>query len=81
MVVKLCVFSMLFARVAELKCKDPWSYIRRTLSTLQATEFHTPQNQFSQRNEPTSELVKILKSPDIPMPKTVLDIKTAPSET
>ena len=79
--VKLCVFSLLIERVAELKCKQPWPQIRRSLSTLQATEFHTPKNQFFQRNEPTSELIRILKSLKIPMPKTILDIKSAPSKT
>jgi len=73
--VKLCVFSLLIERVAELKCKQPWPHIRRTLSTLQATEFYTPKNQFFQRNEPSAELVLTLKSLDIPMPKAVLDIK------
>jgi len=73
--VKLCVFSLLIERVAELKCKQPWPHIRRTLSTLQATEFHTPKNQFFQRNEPSAELVRTLKSLEIPIPKTVLDIK------
>jgi transposase len=79
--VKLCVFALLIERVAELKCKQPWSQIRRTLSTLQATEFHTQKNQFFQRNEPSLELVRILKSLGIPMPKAVMDIKSAPSET
>jgi transposase len=79
--VKLCVFSLLIERVAELECKQPWSHIQRTLSTLQATEFQTKKNQFFQRNEPASELVTILKSLKIPMPKTVLDVKSAPSET
>lgn len=73
--VKLCVFSLLIERVAELKCKQPWPHIRRTLSTLQATEFHTSQNQFFQRNQPSAELVRTLKSLGIPMPKAVLDIK------
>jgi len=77
--VKLCVFSLLIERVAELKCKQPWSNIRRTLSTLQATEFHTPKNQFFQCNELSSELVRTLKSLEIPMPKAVLDIQSAPS--
>src|SRR5271157_3754573 len=79
--VKLCVFSLLIERVAELKCKQPWPRIRRTLSTLQATEFHTQKNQFFQRNEPSSELVKTLKSLEIPMPKTIPDIKSTPSGT
>lgn len=79
--VKLCVFSLLIERVAELECKQPWSHIQRTLSTLQATEFQTKKNQFFQRNEPTPELVSILKSLKIPIPKTILDIKSAPSET
>ena len=38
--VKLCVFSLLIERVAELKCKQPWPYIRRILPTLQATSSH-----------------------------------------
>jgi transposase len=78
--VKLCVFSLLIERVAEIKCKQPWSHIRGMLSSLKATEFHTPQNHFFQRNEPTPELVQTLKSLKIPMPKAVLDIKSAPSQ-
>ena len=78
--VKLCVFSLLIERVAELQCKQPWPNIRRTLSTLQATEFHTQKNQFFQRNEPARELVRTLKSLEIPMPKAVLDIQSAPSQ-
>jgi transposase len=79
--VKLCVFSLLIERVAELECKQPWSHIQRTLSTLQATEFHTPQNLFFQRNEPTSELAGILKSLKISIPKAILDVKSIPSKT
>ena len=79
--VKLCVFSLLIERVAELKCNQPWPNIQRTLSTLQATEFNTPQNQFFQRNEPTRELVLTLKSLNIPIHKPVLDIKSAPSQS
>ncbi|MGO9370907.1 MAG: IS1634 family transposase [Syntrophobacteraceae bacterium] len=77
--VKLCVFALLIERVAELKCKQPWPNIQRTLSTLQSTEFHTQKNQFFQRNEPSSELVRTLKSLEIPMPKVVLDIQSASS--
>jgi len=79
--VKLCVFSLLIERVVELECKRPWPHVQRTLSTLQATEFQTEKNLFFQRNEPASELVSILKSLKIPIPKTVLDIKSAPSKT
>jgi len=79
--VKLCVFALLIERVAELRCKQPWPHIRRTLSTLQATEFHTPKNQFFQRNEPSPELVRVLKCLEIPMHKAVLDIKSTPSHT
>jgi hypothetical protein len=78
--VKLCVFSLLIERVAELECKKPWTHIERTLSTLQATEFHTPKNQFFQRKEPSIELVRTLKSLNITMPKTILDIKSAAFE-
>jgi hypothetical protein len=60
--VKLCVFSLLMERVAELECKQPWSRIQRTLSTLQATGFQTPKTLFFERNQPSSELVSILES-------------------
>jgi hypothetical protein len=79
--VKLCVFSLLIERAAELECKQPWSRIQETLSTLQATEFQTPKNLFFQRNQASSELVLILKSLKIPVHKTILEIKSAPSET
>jgi hypothetical protein len=78
--VKLCVFALLIERVAELRSKQPWSQMRTTLATLQATEFHTPKNQFFQRNEPTPGLARLLKSLEIPMPKAVLDVKSVASE-
>lgn len=79
--VKLCVFALLIERAAELKCKKPWPRIKHILATLQATEFHTPQNQFFRRNEASPELVKTLKSLDISIPKVVLDIQSAESRT
>jgi len=79
--VKLCVFALLIERAAELKCKQPWPRIKQILTTLQASEFHTPKNQFFQRNEASTELVKTLKSLDISMPKVVLDIQFAGPQT
>jgi transposase len=79
--VKLCVFALLIERAAELKCKQPWPRIRQNLSTLQASEFHTPQNHFFRRNEACTELVKTLKYLEISMPKVVLDIQFAGSQT
>jgi transposase len=75
--VKICVFALLIERVAELKCNQPWSRIKQTLSTLQVSEFHTPKFQFFQRNEPAPELVKMFKSIEISMPKTVLHISAS----
>ena len=72
--VKLCVFALLIERVAEFKCKEPWSRISRALKTLQASEFETPNHQFFQRNEASPELGRILKSLEIPMPKVVLKV-------
>jgi transposase len=77
--IKLCVFALLIERVAELKCKQPWPQIKRTLATLQASEFHTPNYQFFQRNEPSSELLRILKSLEIPVPKVALNFQSTPS--
>jgi transposase len=79
--VKLCVFALLIERVAELQCKQSWSRINRSLSTLQVSEFQTPNHQFFQRNEASPELVKTLKSLDIPMPKLVLNVSDGASNT
>jgi len=77
--IKLCVFALLIERVAELKCKEPWPQIKQALATLQATEFHTPKFRFFQRNEPSAELLRKLKSLEIPMPKTVLNLQSTTS--
>ena len=55
--------------------------IRDDLSTLQATEFQTPNFQFFQRNEPSQNLLSTLKSLEIPMPKVVLNINSTTTET
>jgi hypothetical protein len=78
---KLPVTALLIERVAELKCKEPWSRIGRALKTLQLSEFRTPENQFFQRNEASQELGRILKSLEIPMPKVVLNVSSATADT
>lgn len=78
--VKICVFALLIERACELKCRRPWPQIKRVLSTLQATEFHTPNFQFFQRNEPTAEVGRILKSIGISLPKAILDLQSTPTE-
>jgi len=77
--VKICVFALLIERVAELACKQPWTKTKQTLATLQASEFHTPKNQFFQCNEVSSELLTILKSLEIPRPKIVLNVQSRAS--
>jgi transposase len=77
--VKICVFALLIERVVELTCKQPWTKIRQTLATLQASEFHTPKNQFFQCNEASPELLSVLKSLDIPRPKVVLNVQSRAS--
>lgn len=78
--VKVCVFALLIERAVELKCKQPWPQIRRTLATLQASEFHTPKNQFFQINEASPELLRVLKSLEIPRPKIVLNLQSRTSK-
>jgi transposase len=79
--IKICVLALLLARVAERHCQLPWERIRDDLSTLQATEFQTPNFQFFQRNEPSQNLLSTLKSLEIPMPKVVLNIIPTTTET
>jgi transposase len=79
--VKLCVFALLIERVAELWCKKPWPVIKRTLATLQASEFHTPKNQFFQCNEASHDVLNILKCLEISRPKLVLKLQSLTSDT
>lgn len=79
--VKLCVFALLIERVAELRCKKPWPQIKRTLATLQASEFHTPKNHFFQCNEASRDLLNVLKCLEISRPKLVLNLQSLTSNT
>ncbi len=79
--IKICVLALLLARAAELKCNLPWPRIKEDLSSLQATEFHTPDHRFFQRNEPSKNLLATLKSLEIPLPKVVLDITSHTTDT
>lgn len=72
--VKICVLGLLIERVAELECQQPWSHLQRVLGSLQVTEFHTSSYHFFQRNEPSSELLNLLKKLGIPLPTSVLGI-------
>jgi transposase len=78
--VKICVFALLIERVAELQCKQPWSKLRRTLATLQTSEFQTKNNQFFQCNEASPELPGLFKSIEIPRPKIVLNLQSTTSK-
>ncbi len=72
--IKICVLALLLARVAERQCQLPWRRIREDLGTLQVTEFQASNFRFFQRHEPTENLLSILKSFEISMPKPVLSI-------
>jgi transposase len=79
--IKICVLALLLARAAERQCQLPWERIKDDLSSLQATEFQTPQFQFFQRNEPSQNLLSTLKSLEIPIPKVVLNINPINTKT
>ena len=79
--IKICVLALLLARAAERQCQLPWERIKDDLSSLQATEFQTPQFQFFQRNEPSQNLLSTFKSLEISMPKVVLNINPLTTET
>ena len=72
--VKICVLALLIERIAEHTCEKPWSRIRHHLRTLQATNFHTKEFCFFQRNQPSKEVSGIFKKLNIPLPKPVLSI-------
>ncbi|MHC4073897.1 MAG: IS1634 family transposase [Planctomycetota bacterium] len=69
--VKICVLSLLIERLAELRCKKPWSRIKQDLQELQIVYFSTAEHRFFRRNEPAGRVRSILKLLKIPSPKLV----------
>lgn len=78
--VRICVLALLIERVSELTCNKPWDQIRRSLDTLQVTEFENSFYRFFYRNELTPEATNILKALKIHAPKQILRIEKRPSE-
>ena len=73
--VRICVLALLIERVAEIACQQPWSQIRRELQKLQVTEFLTLKHRFFRRNELTPKMSQMLKTLDVPAPKSVLAVE------
>ncbi len=73
--VRICVLALLIERVAEIACQQPWSQIRHQLHRLQVTEFFSLKHRFFRRNELTPEVSQMLKTLDIPAPKSILTVE------
>ena len=78
--VRICVLALLIERVSELTCNKPWDQIRRSLDTLQVTEFENSYYRFFYRNELTPEATNILKALKIHAPKQILRVEKRPSK-
>lgn len=76
--VKICVLALLIQRVAETTTQQSWGWLRHVLGQLHAAEFQTPAHRFFRRNEPSQDVVDLLKTLDIPMPKPILDLAPLP---
>jgi len=79
--VKICVLALFVERIAELKCKKPWSQIRRVASKIQATEFATPDHSFYQLNELPKVAKSMLNCLSIDRLHEVFGIKTVKNGT
>lgn len=73
--VKICVLALLIERVAEMECGQPWHQIHRHLQTLQVTEFFDLKYRVFMRNEATSDVMNILNSLKIKLPKQVIRLE------
>jgi hypothetical protein len=76
--VKICVLALLIQRVAETTTQKTWGWLRHALSQLQAAECETPTHRFFRRNEPSQDVVDLLKTLAIPLPKPILDLAPLP---
>ena len=73
--VKICVLALLIERIAEIKCGEPWSRIRRKLENLEIFELITPEYRLFQRNEIPAKTQNILKLLDVSTPKRVVGLE------
>lgn len=69
--VKICVMALLIERIAEIRCAQPWSHIRRGLEQLQISYFSTNETSFYRRNEISATTRNLLNQMKIPTPKLV----------
>tara|TARA_B100000315_G_scaffold143111_1_gene132091 strand:+ start:228 stop:1919 length:1692 start_codon:yes stop_codon:yes gene_type:complete len=76
--VKICVLALLIERIAEIRCDEPWSHIRRGLEQLQISYFTTNESSFYRRNEIPSKARNILKQMKISAPKLVYGLEKQP---
>jgi len=76
--VKICVLALLIERIAEIRCAEPWSHIRRGLEQLQISHFITKESSFHRRNEIPAKARNILKQMHIPVPKLIDGLEKRP---
>ncbi len=74
--VKVCVLALLIERVAEHRCGQPWSRIKRGLDELQISNFSTDAYRLFRRNEITSNAHSTLKSLGIKPPPLIERLET-----
>ena len=72
--VKICVLALLIERIAEIRCGETWSRIRRKLEALKILELITPEYRFFQRNEIPGKTRNILKMLDVSEPKRIVEL-------
>ena len=73
--VKICILALLIERIAEIRCGETWSRIRRKLEALKILELITPEYRFFQRNEIPTETRNILKTLEVPEPKRIFELE------
>jgi hypothetical protein len=79
--VKICVMALLIERVAEIRCGQLWSHIRRGLEQLQISYSTTKDTSFYRRNEISVTTRNLLKQMKIPTPKLVARIEKLSKNT
>jgi transposase len=73
--VKICILALLIERIAEIRCGETWSRIRRKLEALKLLELITPEYRFFQRTEIPAETRNILKTLDVSAPKRIVELE------
>ena len=78
--VLVCFLALVIIRVAEIRAGDTWRTIGDELGRIKLGRFRSPDGEFTQRTELTTDQRQLLNKLGVPEPPRFGDITAAPAK-